>query len=128
MMETMRELFTPAEANRTLPLVRRIVADILERGAQLRELAPRQEKPGAAGEMRDVEGRLREHLAELQRIGCYYKDWSFDKGLVDFPARIEGREVLLCWRTDEDHVTWFHPVEEGFAGRQPIPPELLEGA
>ena len=123
MMETVQRLFTPAQANLTLPLVKRVVADILERGAELRELAKRQE---AATEIRQRERGLRKLLAELQRIGCYYKDWGFDKGLVDFPARIGERDVYLCWSTDEERVTWFHPVEEGFAGRQPIPEELLE--
>ena len=118
--------FTPAQANRTLPLVRRIVADILEQGTRLRELAARSGNARAPGEAVQAERELRALIAELQRLGCYYKDSGFDKGLVDFPATIDGRDVFLCWRSDEPELAWFHPVEQGYAGRQPIPRELLE--
>ena len=64
-------------------------------------------------------------MRELETIGCYYKDWGFDKGLIDFPARIGGEDVYLCWRSDENEVAWYHPVEGGYAGRRPIPAELL---
>ncbi len=119
-------LFTPAEANRTLPLVKRIVADILEKGRRARELASR------SSEERENRVQLKEHerelntlLAELTQIGCSYKDWGFEHGLVDFPAKLDGDDVLLCWRSDEEAVVWYHLVEAGFAGRRPIPAALL---
>ena len=123
-----RRRFTPAQANRTLPLVRRVVADILGLGQQLKRLSDGAHPPGA----REVAPRLQAELAELyeelQRIGCSYKDWGFDLGLVDFPAEIEGRDVLLCWRSDEPRLEWYHTPSAGFAGRTPIPAELLEPA
>ena len=118
--------FTPAQANRTLPLVKRIVRDLLEKGREVRELAPRQRESEVATRVRELEVELRELASELERIGCSYKDWGFEAGLVDFPARIEGEEVLLCWRSDEEQVTFFHTPDAGFAGRTPIPAELLE--
>ena len=48
---------------------------------------------------------------------------SLDDGLVDFPALRDGEEILLCWRLGEDEVAFWHPLEEGFAGRKPIDPE-----
>lgn len=118
-------LFTPAEADRTLPLVRRIVADILERAGEMRELASAPQDPDAERRRRELERGLETCLRELRSIGCEYKDWGFDKGLVDFPARIDGRPVLLCWRSDEPRVAWYHAPDAGYAGRTPIPAELL---
>jgi hypothetical protein len=120
--------FTPAEANRTLPLVRRIVSDILARGKELRELASREDPRDARARLGVLEGEIRELAEELERIGCSYKDWGFEAGLVDFPSEIEGEPVLLCWRTDEERVGWYHTPEAGFAGRTPIPESLLEEA
>ncbi|MCP3915612.1 MAG: DUF2203 domain-containing protein [bacterium] len=117
--------FTPAEANKTLPLVRRIVADILEKGDLLRRLGARGDVPGVRAEFEATETELRGLLTEMESIGCYYKDWGFEMGLVDFPGTIGGEEVLLCWRSDEENVTWYHTPDGGFAGRQPIPDELL---
>ena len=103
------KFFTPKEAAQMLPLVKRIVADILAIGKHIR----RQE---------DAE-QLDELFAELEALGCSYKDWSFSEGLVDFPAMIHGKEVLLCWKSDEPEIRYYHDLESGFAGRLPIPEE-----
>ena len=127
----MRKSFTPAQANRTLPLVKRIVAEILDKGRELAALAASRREQGAAaaGELQlrmdSVEMEMRDLLGELERIGCSYKDWGFEQGLVDFPGEIDGRSVLLCWRSDEESVRWYHTPEGGFAGRTPIPEALL---
>jgi hypothetical protein len=110
-------LFTPGEAMKTLPLVRRIVADILAEAQSIREL-------DAADPGRPVAvARLEEYLAELEAMGCYYKDWSYTVGLVDFPAEIDGQTVFLCWRSDEDELGWYHGVDEGYQGRKALGPE-----
>ncbi|MCZ7615457.1 MAG: DUF2203 domain-containing protein [Ignavibacteriaceae bacterium] len=64
-------------------------------------------------------------MKELEEIGCYFKDWNFQIGLVDFPSIINGKEVFLCWRSDEDDILYYHEVDTGFAGRKLIPPEEL---
>ena len=64
-------------------------------------------------------------LSELEDLGCHYKDWNFEIGLVDFPAIIDDEEVLLCWRSDEDELMYYHSVEGGYAGRTRIPEQLL---
>ena len=120
-----RRLFTPAQANRTLPLVRRIVTDIIERGRELRKIGGKQHDPGVRARVAALEAEVRDLAEELERVGCSYKDWGFDKGLVDFPGEIDGTKVLLCWRSDEPGVTWYHTPEAGFAGRTPIPQSLL---
>jgi hypothetical protein len=116
------KLFTPAEADQTLPLVKRIVDDILVTGKVIREISQRV----GAGSEKDPEiirhmDQLEELFQELERIGCTYKDWNFSVGLVDFPGTLDGREVMLCWRSDEDGVKYFHELDEGFAGRKPVP-------
>lgn len=118
--------FTPFEANRTLPLVRRIAADVLVRGRELRRLARDGVEDAALPRVGVLQAELAELYGELERLGCSWRDLGFERGLVDFPARIAGRDVLLCWKSDEQHVTWYHDAEAGFAGRTPIPRELLE--
>ena len=121
-----RRLFTPVQANRTLPLVRRIVADILERGAGLKAYSGRSLAAEEVSSFEVAQVEVRELIRELEQIGCSYKDWGFEAGLVDFPSKIEGGPVLLCWRSDEPCVGWYHSADEGFAGRKPIPEHLLE--
>ncbi|HVO72957.1 MAG TPA: DUF2203 domain-containing protein [Ignavibacteriaceae bacterium] len=119
--------FTPYEAKRTLPLVKRIVKDILETSKEMRLLAD-----DLGGEVKDnpVIGKMADDInsfiQEIEEIGCHYKDWNFTIGLVDFPAIIEGREVFLCWRSDEDEIMYYHDLEAGYAGRKLIPREFME--
>ena len=111
-------LFTVAEAQRTLPLVRAIVQDVLDLGAQAREVLSGRAVEPTIDELQD---QLREHLAELAGIGCYYKDWNFQIGLIDFPALMDGEVVFLCWRSDEPELRYYHRIEDGYAGRRPLP-------
>ena len=100
--------FTPKEANQALPNVKKIVEEILSNAHE------------AHGE-----ARVRALMVQLEDMGCYYKDWSFDIGLVDFPAIIHGQQALLCWRSDELQVEWFHGYEDGYAGRRRVTRELI---
>ena len=63
-----------------------------------------------------------EHLVEIinriQETGVLVKD--LDIGLVDFPSLVEGEEIYLCWKLGEDHINFWHGVDEGFAGRKPL--------
>ncbi|HET6452521.1 MAG TPA: DUF2203 domain-containing protein [Spirochaetia bacterium] len=108
-------LFTRSEAESALPLVKQIVADILEGARRMRETD--ESDQARAG----LEENLAENIRELESLGCYYKDWNFSVGLVDFPARIEGETVFLCWRSDEDRLAWYHGLEDGYRGRKPLP-------
>jgi hypothetical protein len=122
-------VFTPAQANKTLPLVQRIVRDILAHGAELRQLATGGRTDTATlDRAHELDGQIHTLIAELAEIGCDYKGWGFEKGLVDFPGFLDGQPVLLCWRSDEPAIAWFHAPEAGYAGRQRIPVELLEEA
>ena len=125
-MNNTETYFTPDEAKKTLPLVKKIVEDILVEGKHLRELAE-----VIDGEIQDnpvVKARvakLQTYLEELAEIGCYYRDWNFEFGLVDFPSVIDGEDVLLCWRSDEKDIAFYHTEEGGYSGRKPIPDEYF---
>jgi len=122
-----KKLFTPAEANKTLPLVKRIVRDILERGKEMRALVEGEHRSVEQdSRIHELEGEVQELMGELEEVGCYYKDWGFEMGLVDFPAQVDGEIVFLCWRSDEDQVTWYHGIEAGYRGRKRIPVALLK--
>ncbi len=130
-MAASKRYFTPSEANATLPLVRSIVRDIIGTAGRLRERASVLITEGLYRPEEDphciaIAQNLQDLYAELEELGCDYKDWSYTQGLVDFPALIQGREVLLCWRSDEDAIRFYHGIHDGFAGRKPIPAELLD--
>jgi hypothetical protein len=126
-MTTDIKYFTPAEARRTLPLVKQIVKDILNTTREIRLLA---EEIGLEAENSDTIHKMaadvEKFLRELEEIGCFFKDWNFTIGLVDFPAIIDGEDVLLCWRSDEDDIKYYHKPEEGYAGRKQIPDRIID--
>ena len=62
--------------------------------------------------------QLRAALAQLQEAEVVLRD--LDRGLVDFPAIRDGREVYLCWVEGEDEIGYWHDLEAGFAGREPL--------
>ena len=126
-------LFTPEEAERTLPLVQRVVRDLMLEHPAWRRAVARYEmlagaaKPGEAesaelvAAQHDVEAhasRIEEYLGELQQVGCVFK--GFEDGLVDFYSLRDDRLVFLCWRYGEAHITHWHELEAGAAGRQPL--------
>lgn len=130
-------LFTVEMANRAIPLVRRIVTDIMDEHPRWRDLVARYELAAAGArpdwgetpEMRLLRTqvdksaeRINGYLHELEQIGCQFK--GFEQGLVDFYGLHEGRLVCLCWQLGEDSVTHWHELDAGFAGRQPITPEF----
>jgi hypothetical protein len=125
-MTTDIKYFTPLEARKTLPLVKKIVKDILDTSREMRMIA---EEIGGKVEqdprIQKMADEIEDFMLELEEIGCFFKDWNFQIGLVDFPAIIEGKEVFLCWRSDEDDIMYYHGIDDGFAGRKLIPPEEL---
>lgn len=126
-MTTDIKYFTPAEASRTLPLVKKIVRDILETTNEMRLLAD-EIVDNAEGDdrIKKMASDVDKFMNELEEIGCYFKDWNFRIGLVDFPGLIDGREVFFCWKSDEEDIEFYHELDEGFSGRKPIPLELIE--
>jgi hypothetical protein len=124
--------FTVEQANRMLPLVRRIVGDIVEghrtwaRAVRAYEAAATWSRPDAPAdtlaaleaEVRRIASEIDGFLGELRELGVDFK--GFDLGLVDFPGEIDGRPVCLCWKLGEAEVLYWHETSDGYAGRQPL--------
>ena len=114
--------FTLEEANRTLPLVSRIVRDVVSAHAKATALQTRIEKGrarrGEEAELETTLDRLQEYVEELSGVGCEIKDCQM--GLIDFMGRHQGRDVCLCWKLGEDKIDYWHEINSGFAGRQPV--------
>ena len=62
--------------------------------------------------------RLQALVEELGEVGCELKDYQM--GLVDFIGRHKGRDVYLCWKLGESKVNYWHELQTGFNGRQPV--------
>lgn len=130
--------FTVEQANRTLPLVERIVRDILDayptfeqRQRTFRRLARRGSDPAHTTDLdalrEDIEAsadHINGFFEELHHIGCTFK--GVENGLVDFPSRYQERTILLCWKLGEESIRFWHEVDAGYAGRQPVTSEMLE--
>ena len=127
--------FTIEQANRTLPLVRRIVQDIVDQYVRWQELvktldvlvaAPAPDATRIDRLQRDIQAAARgidAFVRELIDLGVEMK--GFDVGLVDFPSELDGRPVYLCWRLGEPAVGHWHERDAGFAGRQPLAPGVM---
>jgi hypothetical protein len=130
-----KQYFTPASANATLPLVRVIVRDVTELAKELRERHERlsrvlsgkrsglseaheEEMLQAQREVERGQDRMRDYERELKQLGIELKDYF--TGLIDFPCRMDGREVYLCWRLGEPEVAFWHELDAGFGGRQKL--------
>lgn len=120
-----RKHFTLAEANRSLPLVRRIVADIVRvheelgrTNASCQSASPGRELQAMQSQLAAQYDRLQQFIDELHDLGVELKDYQM--GLIDFVARHQGRDVYLCWRLGEEQVAYWHEMQAGFAGRQPV--------
>jgi hypothetical protein len=128
--------FTPEEANAELeqvrPLVAQLVATRQEHAAALARQEdleqkirgngggiPPAELAQATAEVDGVARRLAHVIDEITSHGAQVKD--LDSGLIDFPALHHGETVLLCWQLGEDEIAWWHRVDDGFAGRRPLP-------
>lgn len=121
-------LFTPEEANNMLPLVKKIVADILENGRKIKDSVEHLKDSEIYATIKPLKEEQEELLVELQELGCFYQDPAFNVGLVDFPCTIDDEVVFLCWKNDEEDIRFFHKIDEGFAGRQMIPAKYFTEA
>jgi hypothetical protein len=129
--------FTPEEANELLPEVRSAAEELVSYRREAKAVAAKRAQlvtriAGNGGDFDPQEPReleeeferatagMAEAAERLQRLGVLVKD--ADRGLVDFPAlRDNGEEVLLCWQVGEGEIAYWHGLEEGFAGRKPLP-------
>ena len=121
-------LFTVEEANALLPRLRKLLGDVALHRDAMREKAPHLqpilESAGANGGGRvgseyGVEAyKLYLAISRIREFGVILKD--LDMGLLDFPHEKDGRLVFLCWHPPEEHISFWHDLEAGYPGRQPL--------
>ena len=126
----MNKLFSVDEANALIPQLRDLLARVRAERERMLEMKPELEKgqsqkgyPNDWGTPRGAEyieilDAFQQAMKAIEDLGVLVKD--FNIGLCDFPHKRDGRVVYLCWKLDEDEVSWWHDVDTGFAGRQPL--------
>ena len=130
----MAKLFTREEAEALLPKVSPLLLEIQQLGREIAEheshldidqtklMSNGHKAPADTEALRQKIDTLNSRIRTLTRtildMGVIVKDLA--EGLVDFPALLHGREVYLCWKLGEDGIHWWHEIEAGFAGRQPL--------
>ena len=119
--------YTLAEARALLPQIRawleqlhELTAQLEKSGRVIHELLTAGNDAGGPTVNRWVRALVdfREVLREFQTREIQLKD--LDRGLLDFPAIMDGREVFLCWESGEDDIEFWHDLETGYAGREPL--------
>ena len=121
-------LFTVEEANALLPELQKLLSEMSVHRDAMREKAPHHEPilkaaanngGGKLGSEYGVEAyNLYLAIERIRELGVVLKD--LDVGLLDFPHEREGRVVFLCWHPPEERVAYWHEIEAGYAGRQPL--------
>lgn len=140
-----RRIFKVGEANALLPHLR----EILRRIGELRDTVEgetdqlkildviwgrqvadpdnpdhrefRRHRRAIGGAVEEIERLIREEILEL---GVRFPQGGLEHGLLDFPTRLDGRWVFLCWQVEEAEIQAWHEVDGGFAGRRPLTSEL----
>jgi hypothetical protein len=119
--------FTRAEANALLPQLNALLSQLREAKDELTDeeahqaLGDAAPSNGGGGEGRQVGVaflEVRRLLGTLEEAGIVLRD--IDRGLVDFPSVVDGREIYLCWELGEDEVGYWHELEGGYGGREPL--------
>jgi hypothetical protein len=121
-------IFTLAEAQALLPTLRTLLSDVGEAWNHVRELNPEVQKARDASafdgfskvgvEYVEAVSHLIFLIHQIKDMGVLLKD--ADQGLCDFPYMRQGRVVYLCWKLGEENIGFWHDIEAGFAGREPL--------
>ena len=124
----MSQYFTLQEANEALNIIRPLMDEVQLIRQKILENQPEAwpaiEKSAGNGGNRALSNLVQDFekldalVHQIQDTGAQIKD--INTGLLDFSALKNGREVYLCWQHGEDDIQYWHEIEAGFAGRQPI--------
>ena len=117
--------YTVEQARALLPQIREWLAEIHQLRRRLKQIDQRLAQmvaggADAGGESVNAQvkllGELQHVVQEFERRQIQIKD--LDRGLIDFPAIMAGREIFLCWEQDEDDIEFWHDLDAGYAGRE----------
>jgi hypothetical protein len=127
MSHQFKKHYTRAEAKALLPLVRLWLKRIVQLCNELQKVETRVTKlmgPGldiggpAVNSWLRTQADLKQVMFEFQRREIQIKD--LERGLLDFPAIVDGQEVFLCWEEGEEDIEFWHELDTGYAGRKPL--------
>ena len=114
--------FTRDEAEQLLPEARRRIAGVAAAVAELNVLSAAVERgagtQGGLAEAKALDALIHDELAWFAREGIEVKGVA--PALLDFPALVDERVIMLCWLEGEPAISFYHPPETGFAGRAPL--------
>ena len=127
MAHRFKKHYSRDEARGLLPLIRKWLEALEQRRAELEKNDQRlaglmtggQDTGGSlVNRWVTVLAEIRNTLREFEEREIIIKD--LERGLIDFPALIGGKEVFLCWEKDEDDIEYWHDIDSGYAGREPL--------
>lgn len=119
------------ETNRMLPLLRQIVRDIMEhwnliiakraelesieKGTPVTAAGPEVKLQEVKQELNYLIDKINQYIKEVEGLGCFVEE--FKRGIINFPSLYHGRKIFLCWHPGEEHVAFWHELDETFADR-----------
>lgn len=122
---TIKKYFTLSEARQLLPMIQEelrqlqlLQDDFQEKFLALRTLDQEESRFDLECQLEFLNIQAKMHINNIHSKGVQLKD--IENGLIDFPAFIEGEEVLLCWRQGEEDIEYYHGLQDGFMGRKKI--------
>jgi hypothetical protein len=143
-----RAHFTVGEVEALIPTLEQIFVHVLQMRAGLRSLGTKLDRAGvpvtrddaqpaeleagppgvrqAKAVFRGLDEALSDELDRVAALGGQIKD--IETGLVDFPGKRGGEDILLCWKLGEKRIGYWHSVEGGFASRRPIDEQIASSA
>jgi len=127
-MKQEERIFTRNEANEMLPRLRPLLVELRVKWLRMQELNPEIQKlrdkvsmdaySPYGVEYVELVSHLRLLMEQIRNMGVLVKD--VDKGLCDFPYRMNDRIVYLCWQMEEESINYWHEIEAGFTGRESL--------
>lgn len=126
-----QKYFTLHEAQALLPIIReelhylqKLQNEFQEKYVERRTLSNEDDSFELECQLEFLQMEANLHVQNIHNHGVQLKD--IDLGLIDFPALINGKEVLLCWKQGENQIEYYHGIHDGFMGRKKINPEDME--
>lgn len=122
------------EANRMIPLLDKIVRDLmstwdsiiqkrtelemLEKGPEARDGSRQEQVQELKGDLNRLIDRINGYIREVEELGCFVEE--FKRGIVNFPSLYVGRKVFLCWKPGDEQIKYWHELDESYNERSTI--------
>lgn len=118
--DKIQKLFSLEEANYLVKDLEILVKKILVLSVQIKEEIEIKGKKEYDADIQKKIQELETLISQIDKLGCYYRDWSFTLGLVDLPTIIDNKLAYFCWKYGEKEIGYFHFANEGFSQRKKL--------